>query len=88
MKLRGEIFIEREFEDSKSEGCLAFLRTDDGSVYQLYRPGVYPVDDSYFQPFNGLEVEAEGEMEECDYFVVSNIVQTLINDVNENGKSM
>jgi hypothetical protein len=35
-----------------------------------------------------LEVEAEGEIEEGNYFVVNNIVQTLIIDVNENGKSV
>ncbi len=45
---------------SKSEGKRAILTDDLGNTYQLYRSGVYPVNDEYFYQFIGMKVIVTG----------------------------
>lgn len=61
-------------EGSKSEGFRASLIADEGKRYRLYRAGMLPYDDPFFEPLDGLSVKAEGEYEEeTGYFRVDSV---------------
>lgn len=59
---------------SRSEGRMAVLKCEDGKEYMLYRENVYPVDDEFFVPYQGLNLKVEGKADaDTDYFCVSSI---------------
>ena len=55
---------------SKSEGRYAILLMDEGREYTLYRAGFLPMDDPYFDPYDGAKVTLTGEEESNHYFRV------------------
>lgn len=63
---------------TKSEGCMAILKCDDGKTYTLYRSGNLPIDDSFFADFHGKKVCIEGNIEEStDNLCVKSITLQL-----------
>ena len=59
---------------SKSEGRVAILKCNNGKEYALYRPGMLPLEDDFFAPYQGLLIEVEGKAEErAGYFCVTSI---------------
>ena len=70
---------------SKSEGRVAVLICDNGKEYTLYRPGMLPVEDEFFVPYQGLPIEVEGKAEErTGYFCVASIrVKDDLNNTSE-----
>lgn len=74
MTIYGTIEYRMGDEGSKSEGFRASLIADDGKRYRLYRAGMLPYDDPFFEPLDGLSVKAEGEYEEeTGYFRVDSV---------------
>lgn len=61
MICKGTILIQEKGEGTKSEGLYAYLETEE-QTYRLYRDGVYPINDAFFFPFNGMTVDVEGEV--------------------------
>lgn len=78
MIIKGKLSVERMNPGTKSEGMFAFLTTGEGEQYRLYRPGTYPVNDEYFYPFDNLQVEVDGEVEE-ENFIAVNSIETDVN---------
>lgn len=74
MTIYGTIEYRMGDEGSKSEGFRASLIADEGKRYRLYRAGMLPYDDPFFEPLDGLTVKAEGEYEEeTGYFRVDSV---------------
>lgn len=74
MTIYGTIEYRMGDEGSKSEGFRASLIADEGKRYRLYRAGMLPYDDPFFEPLDGLSVKAEGEYEEeTGYFRVDSV---------------
>ena len=67
----GTLQIRTSNEGSKSEGRYAILLTDEGSEYTLYRAGFMPMDDPYFDPYDGAKVTLTGEEEANSYLRVT-----------------
>lgn len=75
MTIYGTIEYRMGDEGSKSEGFRASLIADEGKRYRLYRAGMLPYDDPFFEPLDGLTVKAEGEYEEeTGYFRVDSVI--------------
>lgn len=53
MELYGTLLMRFRNYNSKSEGWYAYLLTNDLQLYQLYRPGNFPVNDSFFMNLTG-----------------------------------
>lgn len=74
MTIYGTIEYRMGDKGSKSEGFRASLIADDGKRYRLYRAGMLPYDDPFFEPLDSLSVKAEGEYEEeTGYFRVDSV---------------
>lgn len=72
---KGTLQLRTKNEGSKSEGRYAILLTDEGGEYTLYRSGCMPMDDAYFDAYDGAAVVVTGE-EEGSYFRVEDIVKS------------
>lgn len=48
---------------SKAEGIYTFLKVDEDKEYMLYRKDVYPADDAFFAPYDGMELSVNGTLE-------------------------
>ncbi len=84
MMFKGTVILKLADEGSKSEGLRAFLEAEDGTVYQLYRPQVYPIGDDFFTPFGQKRVEVTGEVENGSFLAVETMQEVISEDsVNE-----
>ncbi len=72
---KGKIDLRIENVGAKSEGCYAFLECTEGESLQLCREGQYPVNDPYFEPYNGAEVVISGT-ESHGWLIVETITPT------------
>lgn len=68
------------YTGTKSEGLVSFLLIDENKEYRLYRTDVYPINDSYFSPFDGKMVSVDGEIENDSFFCVTSIEEIQIED--------
>lgn len=66
----GIIILKHELPGSKSEGVFAYLQAEEEKMYRLYRPEVYPINDSFFYPFENEWVEVEGELERENFIAI------------------
>ena len=57
---KGKIVLREENPGTKSEGYCAYLECIEGQSIQLCRNGQYPVNDPYFEPYDGVEVTISG----------------------------
>ena len=71
---KGILQLRTKNEGSKSEGRYAILLTEEGGEYTLYRQNSMPMDDSYFDVYDGATVTVTG-IEEEQYFRVEDIVK-------------
>lgn len=81
MTTQGLLSIELRNQGSKSEGLYAILTEKEGQTWILHRPDVYPAGDEFFAPFNGHQVNVDGEQEIDKYICVENI--TIIEETKE-----
>ncbi len=72
---KGKIVLRIENIGAKSEGRYAYLESTDDRSIQLCREGAYPVNDSYFEPFEDKEVMISGE-ESHGWLIVKTIVES------------
>lgn len=86
MEYTGTVLLRYSNIQSKSEGYVAFLQIDEHTEYQLYRPGVYPIDDSFFTPYDNESVVVEGYLERNEFIAVTSVSRAEMPD-NPNGSS-
>lgn len=85
MELYGTLLMRFRNHDSKSEGWYAYLLTNDLQLYQLYRPGNFPVNDSFFYEFDRKDVAITGEISDDEkYLSVESLVETNEVVLNKN----
>lgn len=58
---KGLVLILKKKELTPSSGNIAYFLDRNQTRYELNRPGVWPINDSFFYPFSGKEVELSGE---------------------------
>lgn len=68
-KIKGRLTITLDAIGSKSEGKIAILSAQDGKEYVLYRENQMPQDDDFFSPWDGKEIEIEGDIETRNKYV-------------------
>lgn len=61
--IQGKLSLRTISTGSKSDGFRTYLTTEDGTEYQLYRKGVYEINDEYFQSFELKNVFVFGEIQ-------------------------
>lgn len=83
MTFQGVLLLKKLYEESKSEGIYAFLQTEDDTLYQLYRPDIYPADDALFFSFENQNVEIVGELERGEFIAVQSIKPIDITEESE-----
>lgn len=76
MDIRGTLIVRYMHEGSKSEGFKALLMAEDLTVYQLYQPDVYPVNDTFFYPFDRKDVIVTGTVVDETFLAVDRIELT------------
>lgn len=68
-KIKGRLTITTNAIGSKSEGKIAILSAEDRKEYVLYRENQMPQDDTFFFPWDGKEIEIEGDIETHNRYV-------------------
>ncbi len=80
----GVIKIEYQDPESKSEGYVPYLETEESVLYRLYREGILVEQDEIFTPYDGVSVEVEGEINMDSWIKVEKISKIeKIEDNNE-----
>ena len=72
-KYIGIIWIRNTDVGSKYDGNKAYFIDSDFNHYQLYRKGIFEVNDEYFNPFQLKTVEIMGEIQKQKWIMVDNI---------------
>lgn len=63
IKEKGIVLILQKRQLTPSSGNVCYFLTRNDTLYELYREGVWPMDDSFFYPFSGKECELLGEID-------------------------
>lgn len=69
---KGKIVLRNENFGTKSEGYCAYLECIEGQSMPLCRNGQYPINDPYFEPYDGIEVTISGT-ENHNWLIVGTI---------------
>lgn len=72
-KYKGIIWVRNISADSKSDGNKAFFIDADFNHYQLYRKGVFDINDVFFYPYHLKTVEVTGEIQKGKWMMVETI---------------
>jgi len=73
MDIRGTVVMRYMHEGSKSEGWKALLMAEDLTVYQLYQPDVFPINNDFFYPFDRKDVVVTGTIVDGTFLSVDHI---------------
>lgn len=88
MEIKGTLLMRYRNKESKSEGWYAYLVTDDMQYYQLYRPDIFPINDSFFYAYDRKDVIITGDVsEDGKYLSVEKLMEfdgIVINKNQEN----
>ena len=69
-KYKGIIWIRNTSSGSKSDGNKAYFIDAEFNHFQLYRKGVYEINDSFFYPYHLKIVELTGEIQKQKWMLV------------------
>jgi hypothetical protein len=72
-KYKGIIWIRNTASGSKSDGNKAYFIDAEFNHYQLYRKGVYEINDAFFYPYHLKTVELTGEIQKQKWMMVEAI---------------
>ena len=72
-KHKGIIWIRNTSSGSKSDGEKAYFIDDEFNHFQLYRKGVYEINDEFFYPYHLKTVEVTGEIQKQKWIMVEAI---------------
>lgn len=82
--VKGTVLIRYMNKDSKSEGEIPFLISENMDIYRMYRKEHGDINDPYFTQFEKQEVEVEGEIQESNFFLVERLTKiNLDNRAND-----
>ena len=74
MKKRiGIIWIRNISGGSKSDGYKAYFIDEEFNHYQLYRKGIFEINDTFFDTFNLKNVEVTGEIQKEKWMMVDSV---------------
>lgn len=73
MQIKGQLQLKWQNPGSKSEGVYAILLSEEGREWRLYRANQLPLNDPYFEPYEGATLRLEGVEEENGYFRVEGL---------------
>jgi hypothetical protein len=71
-KINGYILLMGFFGGTRSDGYKTFL-VYGRNMLQLYREGVYEINDSFFYPFHKKYVEASGEVQREKWLMITDV---------------
>lgn len=90
--VKGTVLIRYMNKDSKSEGEIPFLISENMDIYRMYRKKHGDINDPYFTQFEKQEVEVEGEIQESNFFLVERLTKINLdnraNDLKNNEKDL
>lgn len=69
-KYKGIIWIRNTSSESKSDGNKAYFIDAEFKHFQLYRKGVYEINDAFFYPYHLKTVELTGEIQKQKWMMV------------------
>ena len=69
----GIIWIRNITGGSKSDGNKTYFIDEEFNHYQLYRKGVFEINDTFFDNFNLKNVEVNGEIQKEKWIMVDSI---------------
>lgn len=73
IQIKGKLQLKWQNPGSKSEGCYAILLGESEREWRLYRANQLPLNDPYFEPYEGATLCLEGVEEENGYFRVEGL---------------